>query len=173
MFDFKLTKKGDLDLDYDDSINVPQKDSFVVSDYDVQRIQFVTMPLTVQQKKPADQRISFKLASIDDTSFVEKAVQDDDELVQAIYLTLRTESGDVYDGDAGSNFYQLRHQMVKDDQELQRIAGRVASIINDRFPEAEVEFGDEEYPDAGFFRFQSYIVCVKIGDKKILELPLL
>ena len=76
MFDFKLTKKGDLDLDYDDSIDVPQKISFVVSDYDVQRIQFVTMPLTVQQKKPADQRISFKLASIDDTSFVEKAIQD-------------------------------------------------------------------------------------------------
>lgn len=173
MFDFKLTKKGDLDLDYDDSLNVSQKVSFVVSDYDVQRIQFVTMPLTVQPKKPADQRISFKLVDIEDTSFKEKDIQDDNEIAQAIYLALRTEAGDVYDRNAGTNFYQLRHQVVKNDADLDRIAGYVANIVNDRFPDADVELAENEYPDAGFFRFQSYVIRIKVGKGKTLELPLL
>lgn len=173
MFDFKLTKKGDLDLDYGDDINSVQKVSFVVSDYEAQRIRFVTMPLAVQPKKPAEQRVSFKLADIEDTSFVEKSIQDEDELMQAVYLALRTESGDVYDRNVGTVLYKLRHMVVRDEAELKQLAVRIASIVNKVVPGADIELLEEEYPDAGFFRYQSFVIRILLGDRKILELPLL
>lgn len=173
MFDFKLTKKGDLDLDYGDDVGVAQKVTFVVSDQEVQRISFVTMPLKVHTKPPAEQRISFKFASFDDTSFVEKSLQDDDELAQAVYLALRTEAGDVYDRNAGTSFYQLKHMIVKTGADLNRIANRIATIVGEILPGAEIELSEQEYPDAGYFRYQSYVVIIRNGGRKILELPLL
>lgn len=172
MFDFKLTKKGDLDLDYG-SYGTPQKVSFVVGDYEAQRIKFMVTPLVAPNKKPAQQRISFKLADVPETDFTSKNLQDDEELAQAIRLALRTELYDVYDSSIGTRLYQLRHKMVKSEDELQGIADKIGMIVDDLLPGAKTELIAEENSDAGFFRYESYTIAVTYNGKKVADYILL
>ena len=173
MFDFQMTKKGDLELDYDESWNVPQKISFVVSDYEAQRIKFLVKPLVPPERKPAQQRISFRFANLPEPRFALKTLQDTDELAQAIRIALRTETNDVYDGSVGTKLYQLRHKTIRSKEDLQAVADKIKVIVNDILPGADTALVDEEYSDAGYFRFESYTIEIWYGGKKIADYILL
>ena len=173
MFDFKLTKKGDLDLDYADCVGRPQKVSFVVAKQDAQRISYLVTPLKPPEWKTAQQRISFRYGTGFETKFTDNSLQDNDELVQAVMLALRTEENDVYNSNVGTKLYQLRHKVIHTEDELSALADSIGQVVNEILPGATVKLVECEYPDAGFFRYESYVIEIHYNGKKLLDYILL
>lgn len=169
MFDFKLTERGDLDVEFGNELDAPQKVSFNVGAYEAQRIKFTVTPLKVPKKKSAEQRVSFRFVEMTPTSFQESCLQDEDELAQSLMLALRTESGDVYNSDVGSKLYRLRHKTITSKKDLKKIADAASVIVDEILPGATARVIDTEYPEAGFFRYESLLLEISYGGKKLID----
>lgn len=171
MFDFKLTKSGDIE-DSRDSFSSSQKITFSVSPQDVQRLSFLIMPAVPKAKKKGEQEISFRFTDRRKNSFTESSLQDDEEASQALLINLKTELGDTYGTDVGSSLYKLKHAMVKDDADFEELKDRASAIVRGFLPDATVKLVKEEYPDAGYFRYAAYVVEVYDEDLKVAEIPI-
>lgn len=171
MFDFKLTKDGD--IEEESGYSLPKQTiSFSVSPYEVQRIKFLVSPKTIMAPLRGEQNISFRFNQPRDNGFSDGITQDEDEDVQALLLHLKTEKNDTYAEDVGSAFYKLKHYMVASDTDLQKLSNAAAEIIQDYLPDATVKVVSADYPDAGYFRSESYIVEIYRDDTKVAEIPI-
>ena len=141
MFDFKLTKKGDLDLDYG-SYGTPQKVSFVVGDYEAQRIKFMVTPLVAPNKKPAQQRILFKLADVPETDFTSKNMQDDE--INSSAKEANEKSSEVTsDEDVMSNIDYAFNKYEASKNKLDDVIDEIDALLNKLDSQSHTSSNDE------------------------------
>ena len=92
--------------------------------------------------------------------------------MQSLMIALRTESGDTYDGNLGTELYHLRHQMIPTDAALRRLREKIARIVQGVLPGATVDLVTGDYPDAGFFRYHTIVIRIRNGDTILGEYAL-
>ena len=166
MFDFRLTKTGDLDCINDQPLSKFHL-TFSLSKYKAQRINFVSIPNVVPPKKKGAQKIIFRtMQPMDPYKIKELNARDFEEAIQAIMIALRTELSDTIDYDIGSRLYQKRHSIFTgQEDELKDIGLIVSSVVGSILPDAsaKVEYG--EHKDAGYFKFQCLIITIRYEDE--------
>lgn len=171
MFDLSISDAGDLELDLYD----PMPDfklSFMISEYDAQRVSFLSIPQNRAKAKVADQKISFKFSpEIRSVQLRPQTVAYNDEAIQALIIELRTELMDTYNYDIGSELYKLRHTIYTSDNSLEDIRALITEAVQQYLPGAKVTIKYADDNAAGYFFCQAIKVTIDhYGDEYVFNI---
>lgn len=166
MFDFKLTKTGDIEFSNEKPISKFHL-MFSLSDYKSQRIKFLTIPETIPEKRKSAQRITFRtVPSSEIYAYNENNIENFEESLQAIMIGLRTELTDTLDYNIGSNMYKTRHNIYTGNKEDLSNASSIANeVVHSILPDASVRVEYGEHESGGYFQYQCLIITIEYGDK--------
>ena len=162
MLDLEMTDNGDLAWSSVSSSGDFHL-RFALADYKTQHIHFLCRPTSrLQNKHRKGQRIRFCFAELGEEFKVQTGlVQNEDEQLQALYIALRTELGDVNDDTVGSDFYKEAHHIIAGESDLSAIRDKAAVVVTQFFPEASLEADYVICPEGENFKFQSVKFPIK------------
>ncbi len=165
MFDFQLTQRGDILLISNETVS-SFKLSFNISKYSGQKISF----LTVMQDKPKpkhQQSVSFYFQEPPKRIMSDLNIRDDKEKMQAARIELKTELKNVYNYEAGSEFYALNHTIYKNKNSLEPLQDAIKEIMDKYFPNCTIKL--EFKAGDGFFWCQTIMASVYDSNNKFLD----
>ena len=168
MFDFTLTEAGDLEYE-NKAPFAPMHVTFTVAEYPSQHISFLSVPKPIIRPKKNGQHITFRfMPKIQESQLKDVPVQDTAEIVQAMNIEFRTELGDTLNEEIGSNFYRHIHDVVKGEEDMEKIRLAAQNIVNKYFKDAEVDASYEIHEDAGNFAFQAVVIRIYDSDEALI-----
>ena len=165
MFDFKLTPRGDISLVRNESVSSFDL-SFSISRYKGQQISFTISQPEIAPKLH-QQSVSFYFQEVPPRTLSELNLQDSKEKMQAARIELKTEKKDVYNYNAGSNFFTLNHTIYKKDSSLEPIKDKIQEVMSKYFPDCTVEVDFK--PTDGYFWCQTLFADVYDADDKLID----
>ena len=169
MLDLEMTDNGDLAWSSVSSSGAFHL-RFALADYKTQHIHFLCRPTScLQNKHRKGQHIRFCFAEPGEEFKVQTGlVQNEDERLQALYIALRTELGDVNDDTVGSDFYKEAHHIIADANDLSAIRDKAAEVVERFFPGSVLEAEYSICPEAKNFKYQSVKFIIKDKNNEVV-----
>lgn len=170
MIDLELTDTGDIawsSVSSDGRFRL----RFTLAEHKGQHIHFLCMPSGKMRnlRKKEGQHIRFRFAETGEEYKIQSGlVKENQEKLQAMFIALKTELGDVNDEYVGSDFYKVRHNIIANTNDLDEIRSSAAEVVRQFFPNGTLEAEYAICPEAKNFKYQSVRFTLRDEDNKVI-----